>query len=81
MNELRDEMPEHVDDMEAVVNALKALERRKFALGLWDEVAALNQMDKSQALKVRDLPFEAPAVGMLRGPEDVLRVQRPLLED
>ena len=67
MNELRDEISEHVDDTESVVNVLKALERRKLALELWDDVAQLNQMDKSRALKVRDLLFEASAVGVLRG--------------
>lgn len=67
LNELRDEISEHVQDMESVVNALKALERRKFALREWERAAEQNQMDKTQAMRVRDLLFEASAVGVLRG--------------
>ncbi|MGV2950616.1 P-loop ATPase, Sll1717 family [Glutamicibacter sp. AGC46] len=66
LDELRDEISEHVEDMEAVVNSLKALERRKTSLDAWDEAAIRHGINRSSLTKVRDLLFEASAVGVLR---------------
>lgn len=66
LDELRDEVAEHVDDMEAVVNALKALERRKSSLQDWNETALSCGIAREDVNRVRDLLFEASAIGVLR---------------
>lgn len=66
LDELRDEISEHVDDMEAVVNALKALERRKIALDAWGPAAISSGIAPDQTDRVRDLLFESSAIGVLR---------------
>lgn len=66
LDELRDEISEHVEDMESVVNALKALERRKAPLEAWSAAALSNGIKPTHIEKVRDLLFEASAIGVLR---------------
>lgn len=66
LDELRDEISEHVEDMEAVVNALKALERRKGTLAAWSAAASSSGITENHTDKVRDLLFEASAIGVLR---------------
>jgi hypothetical protein len=66
LDELRDEISEHVEDMEAVVNALKALERRKVPLEAWTAAALSSGIAPADTEKVRDLLFEASAIGVLR---------------
>lgn len=66
LKELHDEISRHVQDMEDVVNALKGLERRKFALSTWDAAAARAGLDKAEQARVLDLLFDAGAIGVLR---------------
>jgi hypothetical protein len=66
LDELRDEISDHVDDMESVVNALKALERRKVSLEAWSSAASNSGIRQTEAQSVRDLLFEASAIGVLR---------------
>lgn len=66
LDELRDEISEHVEDMESVVNSLKALERRKSPLTAWSEAASNHGIKAIHIEKVRDLLFEASAIGVLR---------------
>ncbi|MBP3044832.1 hypothetical protein KKR91_01420 [Arthrobacter jiangjiafuii] len=66
LDELRDEISEHVEDMEAVVNAMKALERRKVALDAWNAAALSSGIASDNIHRVRELLFEASAIGVLR---------------
>ena len=66
VDELRDEIGNHVPSMVAVVNALKALERRTFTLASWQDAARKSGIDQDAADAVLDQLFEASAVGVLR---------------
>lgn len=66
VDELRDEIGEHVPSMVAVVNALKALERRTFTLASWKQAAMKSGIAEADTDAVLDQLFEASVVGVLR---------------
>lgn len=66
VDELRDEIGDHVPSMVAVVNALKALGRRTFTLAAWQTAAAQAGIDEDAVDSVLDQLFEASVVGVLR---------------
>jgi hypothetical protein len=66
VDELRDEIGDHVPSMVAVVNALKALGRRTFTLAAWQTAATQAGIDEQAVDAVLDQLFEASVVGVLR---------------
>jgi hypothetical protein len=66
VDELRDEIGEHVPSMVAVVNALKALGRRTFTLASWQSAANKSGIEHDAIDPVLDQLFEASVIGVLR---------------
>lgn len=66
VDELRDEIGDHVPSMVNVINALKALERRTFVLAAWQDAAVRSGIQEGDAESVLDQLFEASVVGVLR---------------
>lgn len=64
--ELQDEMAEHVQDFNSVLNALKALRVRTFSRERWAEVALASGLALDESAVVLQLLFEAGVVGLLR---------------
>lgn len=86
VNELKDEIGQHVPSINGVINALKALGRRTFTLAAWEEAAKRNGMSEEQADAVLNQLFEASAVGVHRaggsqgGSSSVFRYQDRFLK-
>lgn len=66
LDELRDEIANHVSSFAAVINALKQLGRRSFTVDEWTAAAMLAGMTAPDAKVALDQLFEASAVGVLR---------------
>nr|WP_154922847.1 hypothetical protein [Microbacterium testaceum] len=66
VDELRDELGDHVPSMVAVVNALKALGRRTFTLSTWKTAAMSAGIEAENVDAVLEQLFEASVVGVLR---------------
>lgn len=66
LDELRDEIGAHVPSMVAVINAMKALERRTFTLSAWEIAARSSGIAEADVAPVLEQLFEASAVGVHR---------------
>lgn len=66
LDELKDEIGGHVDDVGSVINTLKLLDRRTFTLKSWSEAATKSGMSQDEAESALEHLFEASAVGVLR---------------
>jgi hypothetical protein len=66
LDELRDEIADHVSSFAAVINALKQLGRRSFTVDEWTAAAVVAGMTAPDAKVALDQLFEASAVGVLR---------------
>ena len=66
LDELQDEIANHVSSFGEVISALKALGRRSFTIDEWTAAALATGMSNDDARVALDQLFEASAVGILR---------------
>jgi hypothetical protein len=66
VDELRDEIGEHIPDFATVINAIKSLRARTFTLTDWGVAAESSGIDQADRERVLDQLFEASAVGVHR---------------
>lgn len=64
LNELQDEIAEHVTDFPRVINSVKALRKRSFTADTWYQACKSQGLDSESAKGAMDQLFEASAVGV-----------------